>query len=244
MSLAYGQPPFDAPQVVGQLTLAHNPLSTFPYGKNLSLDVGVYNTTGLALGNDSTDCLFMLHESTGNELLNTIPEFNVSMQEWRTKVDSTYLSNNQDYQYSVYCNTTGLGGEIREAFQVTTGGREPGNPGATEAFIVLLPLLFCALLIYATLKMNDKQHGTLKYFMYFLIPPSFWASMHIATEVIIEFFPTWESFIETLAFYTQISGWIAGILFAYFFIWLFMTIIKYVAEKKKKKQEGLEYGEQ
>lgn len=236
ISLAYAQPPFDATQVTGEIVLSHTPLSSFPADSNLTFTFGVYNTTGLFLGNDTTDCLFMLHQATGTDILDIAPTFNISMFEWFVFVDSTYLSNNQDYQYSVYCNTTGLGGEIREAFQVTTGGREPGNPGANEAVIILLPILFCLLLLYTILKMGE-EHTTLKLFLLLFIPPSFWAAMNIATEIVVEFYPNWDSFIELLAFYTEISGYIAAILFSYLFIWFIKHLFDVAAQKKKEKME-------
>lgn len=114
---------------------------------------------------------------------------------------------------------------------------------ASIAAIIMAPLAFCFLLLYAALKMSD-DHASLKYFFFLFIPPSFWATLHLATISLIEFYPTWTEGVDTLAFYTQLSGWIAGVMFAYLFIYFVYTVFTSIAEKKKKRMEGLDYGEE
>lgn len=114
---------------------------------------------------------------------------------------------------------------------------------ASIGAIILSPMIFCFLLLYASLKMGE-DHAALKYFFLLFIPPSFWASLHLASISIAEFHATWTNGIETMAFYVQLSGWIMGIMTAYLFIFFIYTAFTSMAEKKKKRSEGLDYGEE
>ena len=107
----------------------------------------------------------------------------------------------------------------------------------------LLPLLLAVVLLYGGLKMSE-EHSSLKYFLFFFIPPSIWASANLGTIALIRIYPDMTEFLETLAFYIKVSGWVFGIISAYFFIYFIYVVFTSIAEKKKKRLEGVDYGDE
>lgn len=166
MSLAYAQPPFDQPQVTGELVLSHNPMQFHNDYEDLIINVGVFNSTGIALTNTSTSCMFMLHTHMGIEIMNQEPIYNASMMEWSVTVNSTLLSKNEDYYYSVYCNTSSLGGQIKEPFAITVNGKEPQS--ATGLIIGILGV--CAVMLGLAFKI-DEEHYFLKLLLILSVVP-------------------------------------------------------------------------
>lgn len=103
------------------------------------------------------------------------------------------------------------------------------------AILILLPIIAGFALLYGASQMGEA-HTPLKIFMYLLTPIMFWASMHIGLVSVIYYF-NFPIMQETLATYTQITGWIFGILIAYWAIYFIYVAFQAHEEKKKERLE-------
>lgn len=241
MTLATAQP-FQVFQDVtgGGLELEISDLPQVKVNQSYVLNIHVFNGTSGYPVTSGASCGLHLYNSTLGEITESIVTTSNGF-DYQVNISSSNFSKSDFYPYIVQCNTSTAGGFLSGYIEATeTGFKNSDNPALTIT-LILLPLLFSALLLYGGLKM-DEDHAALKYFLFLFIPPSLWASFHLATESIINFYPNWFTMTDNIAFYTQLSGWIAGVMFAYLFIYFIYTVFTSIAEKKRKRREGLDYG--
>lgn len=104
------------------------------------------------------------------------------------------------------------------------------------AAIIIIPMLFGLFLILAANGLGD-DHVVLRLFLFLLSPIMFIVSLHFGVAALIEFY-NFESLQNIIGDTVYWFGLVFGVIVVYFIIYLFIKMVRNIAEEKKEKLEG------
>ena len=150
--LVSAQPPFQ--QVSGELrglSLRFPPVDVLKQSQTVTANMHVYNSTdGLILKNDTVQCFADLYNFRGGHLLeNKEMNFRTGGNDFTQVILGGNFSEIGRHSFIIWCNSTGAGGFVSGAFEVT-----PTGFGDIFDFYIII-LLISAVLIIAGFWMKD-----------------------------------------------------------------------------------------
>jgi len=209
----------------------------FLYGEDIDLHFHVYNSTNQLQTNSSTTCLIHIYNRTGNHLIEENLAFDGNGIDFFIEVSNDVLDAG-DFSYLVQC-----GNDIEYGFLSTSFIVARSNPSVSQLpliTIILLPLLFGFLLLIGVNGLDKekdfgekKDHVVIKIFMLILSFLSIILSYHLATIVMIEYYPTFTSIQDALGFQTFWITISVVMILTYFIIYSIYKMFKTAAQDKE-----------
>jgi len=230
---------------VNGLNIEYPKYESLEQNKNHTFFFHVFNgLDGLGLKDPTViNCTFHLYYEGYNYHLATMDETTFD-NTWDIEfyVDANNFTELGEYSYIVQCECTvcgtqesSLGGYASVGFDVTTTGFDEEKSFMPVAAIILLPMLLGLLFILAIFTLSE-EHAVLKIILFLLAPIMFWVSLHIGLVSVVRLysFPDLQNLIGTTTYW---SAWVVFLLFIYFLLYVFITLIKASANEKKAKLE-------
>jgi len=102
------------------------------------------------------------------------------------------------------------------------------------AIIILLPMILSIMFLIGAAILDQKEHKTLKIFLFLLSPLPFFVSMNIAIMSVVKFydFPELQNLIGSTTYW---FGWVFFVIIVYFIIYLFYTVVNHISQKKQER---------
>ncbi len=241
ITLVNAQPPFEqgAANFVEGYEIEFAQIQVYEANMSTLFDVHVFNiSNGLAITNETSDCFFHLHNSSGHFLIDQMPMvFEGAGREWSFEVGGGNLSELGEYSYLVVCNSTFFGGFVSVGFEVTTSGSmiTEGNSSILNITIVFFMILSILLFINFMLVKDKPQVKWTSFLVGFIFLIT---ALNIISLVLLDALvsPKITDFINSFVAISFILYWFAFGLLAV--IW-FLTILNTILFRRKLKQEEL-----
>ncbi|KKK62393.1 hypothetical protein LCGC14_3004780 [marine sediment metagenome] len=127
------------------LQIEFTQIQVFENSRDHIFNIHVFNiSTGLKVGNDTTDCTFHLFDNTGFHVINQLEmPFDSEGIDWDLTITGLNFTRNGEYSSLVVCNTTLLGGFASVGFNVT-----PTGFGDLFDFYIIILLISAVLIIW------------------------------------------------------------------------------------------------
>lgn len=158
ISLAFAAPPI-------QVNTGDNGLEIesvkYDYAKEdttFKLHIHVFNkTTGLPVFGDSADCYLHLYNSTGSHILKEEMPFDAGdIFDFTLTIGAGNFTIGQ-HQYIIQCNTSGSGGFVSGAFEVTPDGNPRGDNIGLLLSLTIFSLAFILIGMYLFFKRKEDH---------------------------------------------------------------------------------------
>jgi len=114
------------------------------YNTTFNLHLHVANlSNGVPIPNTNVDCYIHLYDSSGSHLYENGP-MKKDGNGWdleRTLLYSNFTQHGQINSYYIWCNSTGLGGELKGFYEITANGKQTPEGIVIVAFGIILILI-------------------------------------------------------------------------------------------------------
>lgn len=169
-----------------------------------ALHTHVFNATnGLFVTNLTTSCYAHFYNNSGSHIVEEKMSFDSNLLEFELLIGGGNFTNQGEYGYIIFCNTSTSGGFVGGNFWVTKTGEMADESGFSQIWAILLPLIFVILLWTFAFKLNEN----LQPFKMFFTGVGF-ALLFLPLQallIILQDFPQLLGVISTL---TYIYSWI------------------------------------
>jgi len=217
----------------GTLNIEYPKNTYFQMNSPVVLHFHVYNSTGSAMFNTTTNCSIHFYNHSGNQIIQQKLSWDSNDIEWKFDLNNTFTSERTNYPYIVWCDSTTEDGYLSNLLYIG----EKTDVYSTED---KLPVIIILVFIFATLfylaknwdfkfftKDQKDQQSIMKVF---LVVISMWGLLillRIATLLGEDNFlsQNWITLLDTLY---QMMTWINGTMTAFMLVLFLYNILLYL----------------
>jgi len=208
--------------------------TAYKQNTTFKLHFHIYNITGTAVPSSQIRfCTIHIYNTSNSHIYQKNLSLDSNGVEYAVTLNNTFSKSAGFYPYLVWCDGTLADGYLSTVYIVTKSGDVYDNASPALLLIILLPLLFGLVLLYASFKL-DAEFWTLQLTSFLLFPFMVLSSFHFGFLYLQEFYPMFTDFQNNIGKTTYIIGMIIFILFSYFAIWIIKKGFLYIQEKNKE----------
>jgi hypothetical protein len=194
----------------------------------------VYNSTNKVVRLPQTTCHTHIYNSSGIHILEKTAAMDSNNEDYEIVIEQNISMTSGYYAYITFCNNTQESGYISDFFEITKQSIEETNIGGQAlAAIILLPLIFGFLIVFAAFLLDPEEHPVLRIFMMLMALLTWFGSAWMAVQTIVRHygFPDLQ---DSTTFFVWIIGIFLFIILSYFMIYIFHKTITKSAQNKEE----------
>jgi len=220
---------------ISAITIVYPINTIYPEYSNVTVPFDVLDSNFSRQDNTQATCVYAVVNSTGDNIGSGNAHYSSTNGYWSFDICGCMTNSRGEYSFYIYCNTTDEAGFVSEGYSITQNGfKDTENIGLT-GLIILIPLIVGLIFVIISAILSDK-HAVLKYALIILSVVMAIPAMHMATIVSVEYLDI-PALQDTLGFNTYMIGSILFIMFMYFGLYFFVSIIHRINDKKEAELE-------